>query len=90
MMNQNAVDLKAELEQRKLMEIQVAMEAENNRCNFARQYVFAMCTTNMPLDTWLTLDDHFNNGYAMAEQVDKLVEAKLKAVADALNPRVLS
>ena len=88
-MNQPTVDLKAELEQRKMMEIQVAMEAENNRCNFARQYVFTRCTQAnhiRPND----VNDWFDLGYTAACRVDELVSAKLKIVADSLNPRVLS
>lgn len=85
-------DLKAQMEQKQLMEIQVAMEAENNRCNFARQYVFSkVVDTSHQRATEYTTDDladFFDVGYGIANTVDAIVSHKLKAVADRLNPHV--
>ena len=85
-------DLKAQMEQKQLMEIQVAMEAENNRCNFARQYVFSKVvdTSRERASAYTTDDiaDFFDVGYGIASTVDGIVSRKLKGVADKLNPHV--
>lgn len=85
-------DLKAQMEQKQLMEIQVAMEAENNRCNFARQYVFSkVVDTSHQRATEYTTDDileMFSVGYGIASTIDNEVSRKLKGVADKLNPHV--